>query len=69
MRRFQLPSVRQIDLLFGRTLHLPDDGDGAEVVDLSPAQSTWMGDAPPRVASCPGCVLFGCCALHEKEDP
>lgn len=75
MRRHQLPSVRQLDLAYGRTLTLPTDEDGsyddqaielrAVVVDLSPEQSRWMGVDPPRVAGCPGCLLFGCCALHD----
>ena len=70
--------MSQLDLLFGRVLRLPADADGSfdeelvelvpVVVDLSPAQSTWMGDGDPA-ATCPGCVLFkGGCALHDVED-
>lgn len=73
----KVPSVRQLDLLFGRVLRLPPDEDGSYdvervelvpvTVDLSPAQSAWMGVESPKVASCPGCILFGCCAIHDME--
>ena len=65
----------QLGLLFGRTLRLPADDDGtydhervelrAVTVDLSPAQSTWMGLNEPARPGCPGCLLFGRCALHD----
>lgn len=65
----------QLDLLFGRVLRLPADADGSfdaefvdlvpVVVDLSPAQSTWMGLDEPARPGCPGCLLFGRCALHD----
>lgn len=79
MSRYRLPSVRQLDLLFGRALRLPPDEDGSYdvervelvpvTVDLSPAQATWMGVEPPKVADCFGCVLFGSnCARHGGEE-
>jgi len=37
------------------------------VVDLSPAQSRWLGRDAPAHTGCPGCVLFGCCAAHDTE--
>lgn len=70
--------MRHLDLLFGRVLRLPADTDASYdeelvefvpvTVDLSPAQARWMGVDPPKVATCPGCVLFGCCAAHDGED-
>lgn len=39
------------------------------VVDLSPAQSRWMGRDAPAHPGCPGCLLFGCCALHDSNEP
>ena len=88
MRRFRLPSVRQLDLLFGRLVTLPDgelfDGrpidlehydatEGAitripELVELTPNQARWMGVEVPSRPGCPGCVLFGTCAMHDERE-
>lgn len=69
--------MSQLALLFGRVVHLPADHDGSfddEVIEFTPVtitlsarQSEWMTGGVPRVPDCPGCVLFGCCALHDEE--
>ena len=76
--KLRVPSARQLDLLFGRVLRLPPDHDASfdaervtfqpVTVFLSPAQATWMGVETPKVTTCPGCILFGCCAIHDSED-
>lgn len=70
--------MTQLALLLGRPLRMPADDDGSyddeavtfTTVDvyLSPRQAQWMGVTDPRVPQCPGCVLFGCCALHDQKD-
>ena len=57
----------QLTLLLGRVIRTPDPDDetGSYYVELTPMQAKWMGDAEPKVPTCPGCVLFGCCALHD----
>lgn len=69
--------MTQLALLLGRPLRMSADEDGNyddeatvyEQVDvyLSPRQATWMG-GDPAVPQCPGCVLFGCCAVHDSDD-
>jgi len=70
--------VSQLALLLGRPLRMPADDDGSydheavtfTTVDvyLSPKQATWIGLDAPAHPECPGCVLFGCCALHDQKD-
>ncbi len=70
--------MTQLALLLGRPLRMPADDDGSydneatvyEQIDvyLSPRQATWIGLDAPTVPQCPGCVLFGCCALHDDDD-
>ena len=64
--------MSQLPLLLGRPLRMPADDDGSydDEVDvyLSPRQATWIGLDAPTVPQCPGCVLFGCCAVHDSDD-
>ncbi len=55
-----------LPLPWGRALWLPDADDetGSHWADLSRAQAVWIGIRTPERMDCPGCILFGACALH-----
>lgn len=53
-------------------MNLENEDNEHEPHDLSPQQAAWIDPLrasleahPARVPTCPGCALFGLCALHD----